>query len=299
MDHNTAKVLPMASNTRYFGKAQIMETYEQGRDVLLRLTQLHGKPQAKARIAIATEHKLSPGDEVLAKGDDSENLYVIGLLTRKEPSATPSKQLTLANGAYAAIQGENGSQTLNVFSKRNELLFEYDPHSEKARVIMASGDIAFTAGAGDITFNAAGALKLEGHKIEMAGRSSIRLAVEDAMGLIRSAASLGRHKMKLSSPQLDVTTQSGTLTADEARFTGKTFFGKLISAQVVAGKFETFSKTIIQKAQNVYQKVEQLSQLRTGRMRTLVDDTLHMKSKKAFLKSNDDFKINGDKIHLG
>ena len=296
---NAAKILPMVSNTRYFGLAEILETDEEGSNVFLRLTELGGKPQALARIAIPGDQNLDPGDEVLAVGEDFENLYVIGLLKRKKPSATSSKRLMLANGTYAAIQGEPESQTISVFSKRNELFFEYDPNLEKARVVMESGDIEFATMDGDIKFNAAGTMKLDGQKIEMASRSSIRLAVEDAIGLIRSAVSLERYKMKLSSPELGVTAQRSALHMEETRFTGKKFFGKLTSAHLIVGKLEIFAKTIIQKAQNVYHTVEQLSQLKTGRMRTLVDTTFHMKSKKAFLKSQEDFKVNANKIHLG
>lgn len=296
---NAAKVLPLVSNTRYFGLAEILETDEKDMNVYLRLSELSGKPQARARIAIPGDQNLDPGDEVLAVGEDFENLYVIGLLKRKKPSATSSKRLMLANGTYSAIQGEPESQTISVFSKRNELLFEYDPNLEKARVVMESGDIEFATRDGDIKFNAAGTVKLDGQKIEMASRSSIRLAVEDAIGLIRSAVSLERYKMKLSSPELGVTAQRSALHMEETRFTGKKFFGKLTSAHLIVGKLETFAKTIIQKAQNVYHTVEQLSQLKTGRMRTLVDTTFHMKSKKTFLKSQEDFKINANKIHLG
>ena len=39
--------------------------------------------------------------------------------------------------------------------------------------------------------------------------------------------------------------------------------------------------------------------LRTGRLRTLVDSTFHFKARKAFLKSEQDFKIKAEKIDLG
>jgi hypothetical protein len=49
----------------------------------------------------------------------------------------------------------------------------------------------------------------------------------------------------------------------------------------------------------MYNTVEQLSQLKTGRMRTLVKSTFHLKAKNSMLKSEEDFKVRAEKIHLG
>jgi len=67
----------------------------------------------------------------------------------------------------------------------------------------------------------------------------------------------------------------------------------------IADRVETLAGTVVERAKNTYRAVERLSQTTAGRMRTLVDETYHFKSKRAFLKSEEDFKIKGDKIHLG
>lgn len=74
---------------------------------------------------------------------------------------------------------------------------------------------------------------------------------------------------------------------------------KTVTSRWIADRVETLAGSIVEKARNAYRTVERLSQLTTGRMRTLVDETYHLKSKRAFLKSEEDFKIKGDKIHLG
>ena len=133
----------------------------------------------------------------------------------------------------------------------------------------------------------------------MAGHTDVRLAVEDGVGLLRSAVSLGSRKMKLSSSELGITAQRGTFQVEETRYTGKRFLGKIAYAQLIVGKLGTLAESIVEKAKNVYRTVEQLSQLKTGRMRTLIESTYHLKAKKAFLRSEEDFKVKADKIHLG
>ena len=70
-------------------------------------------------------------------------------------------------------------------------------------------------------------------------------------------------------------------------------------ARMVLIRLETIADTLVEQAKNVYRTVAQLTQLKTGRMRTLVDETYQFKADKVFMKSEDDFKIKGEKIHLG
>ena len=68
---------------------------------------------------------------------------------------------------------------------------------------------------------------------------------------------------------------------------------------MAAPRLETEAQTVVSKAANVYQTVEDLTQLQTGRMRTLVEGSCHLKARDAFLKAEQDFKVDGEQIHLG
>jgi hypothetical protein len=59
---------------------------------------------------------------------------------------------------------------------------------------------------------------------------------------------------------------------------------------------ETRAQTIISKMKNIYQSVENLSQLRAGRLKTLVQSTVHLKSKSTVLQSEEDFKVRAERI---
>ena len=67
----------------------------------------------------------------------------------------------------------------------------------------------------------------------------------------------------------------------------------------VAHRLETLAETVVSKAKNVYRTVEELTQLQTGRLRLLVKGSVHLKARDAFLKAEQDFKVDGDQIHLG
>ena len=143
---------------------------------------------------------------------------------------------------------EKESEVLQVYSARKELIFEYDPAGEKARVNIARGCLELSTEDGDIDLRSARNVLISGHTLEMEGQ------------------------------ELNV---------------------KAASSRWIVDRMETMAGTLVEKARNAYRTVEQLTQLRTGRMRTLVDQTFQFKSLKAFLKSEEDFKIKGEKIHLG
>ena len=294
-----AELYPVETGTPYFGPARVLEIDECEGLARVRPQGLSEEHETWARVAIPMEHRLAGGDEALVAGEDMDNLYVIGLLNTKMSAMAPLKRLMLASGAYAAVDESSESPILRVFSKRNELLFEYDPDTERARVIVESGDLEFSTRQGDIKFNSARNIQIDGHQIELMSRSGIQLGVADLIGQVRSAFSLRPRKINLSSAQIDIAAQRSQAHVEEMRYTGKRFLGKVGYVGLIAKKVETTAKTIMEKAENVYRTVKQLSQLKTGRMRTMVDSTYHLKTKKAFMKSEEDFKVKADKIHLG
>jgi hypothetical protein len=67
----------------------------------------------------------------------------------------------------------------------------------------------------------------------------------------------------------------------------------------VAHRLETVAETVVSKARNFYRTIEELTQLQTGRLRVLVKGNCHLKARDVFLKAEQDFKVDGQQIHLG
>ncbi len=55
----------------------------------------------------------------------------------------------------------------------------------------------------------------------------------------------------------------------------------------------------MERARNVYRSVKELTQLRTGRLRTLVEGTSWMLAGRVAHRATTDYKIDAEKIHLG
>ncbi len=298
---NITELYPKEMSSNYIGSAKVIGPGEKEGIVRLLLTTHLEESEASARITAPFIDSLEEGDEVLVVGVNYSDMYVIGLLTSKKnhKKKLGPEKLEIGNGAYAMVDETSESPALKLFSKRNELLIEYDPESEKTRINIDSGNLEFITQNGDIVFDSANNIQLKGQNIELSGRSGIRLGVINTIGQLVSSFSLRSCKARLSSAKLAITAQQGELQLKETRFVSSKFLGKIENSQLIVGKLSTIANSITERAKNVYKTVEELTQLKTGRMRTLVESTFHMKAKKVFMKSEEDFKVKAEKIHLG
>ena len=247
--NSTANALPLLSEKSCFDPARVVEDERDDGTARVRLDRPGPGSIIRAHVAAPRTAPLAAGDRVLVATDSSQEFYVVGMLGpfRLQPQSPPV--LRTGNGACALLADpEKGSETLRVYSSRHELVFEYDPAGEKARVNISRGSLELSTEDGDIELRSARNVRISGHTLEMDGHE---------------------------------------------------FNVKAASARWIIDRMETVAETLVEKARNAYRTIEQLTQLRTGRMRTLVDQTFQFKSRKAFLKSEEDFKIRGEKIHLG
>ena len=296
---NIAKLYPSGSNNQHFNSAEVVETCDKQGYIAVNLIGQGESKKVYARIAVPLIQPLINGDEVLIAGENVDELYVIGVLSNNSTQAQLPHRQDIGNGAYVMIDESKQTSTLQVFSSRNELIVEYDPESEKTRINVEKGNLEFTTQDGDIVFDTSKNIQLKGNAIELASRSNIQLSVTDAIGQLISSLSIRPKRLKLSSTQINMTAQKSEVHIKDTRYLGKTFRGTVEESKLIADKLTTIASSITVKAKNVYKTVEQLSQLRAGRMRTLVDSSFHLKAKKTNMKAKNDFKINADKIHLG
>jgi len=293
-----ADIFGAVSGTGFFGAADVLDTNQAEGMVRVRPTQSDRRVAVWARSAVSFD-QLADAETVLAAGADPEHMYVIGVLSRSAAASADPQRLTAAHGAYAELAGSALAETLRVFSHRGELLFEYDPVGSKTRLNVPAGDLEIAADAGSIGFVAAHDVRFHAQSIEVTGQNGIRLAIGRAIGKMLSAVSLRPGGVEMSAPDVAVTAKHGRVHVEKARCTGKRcdiLFGHF---RLAADKLETVAETVIDKAKNVYRTVKGLFQTKSGRVRTVVESTFHLKAENAHLKTSEDFKVKGEKIHLG
>jgi hypothetical protein len=293
MEASAIEQFTWVGETRILGPAEILEVNSAGQQIRLRLAGSDDDLGVWAQIAIAAvDLEIHEGDEVLVIGENPRELYVIGVLGKaKIGSHTPKK--LLLNGGTCAIAGTPEEQILRVFSGRNELLFEYDEAKHKARVNVDCGDLEFVAHNGNIAFSSGRDVLIQGKSVDISSASTISLKTANAAGELSATG------VELRGPEVRVSAERGDIQIAETAVTGTRFLANYQEGKLIVDRFEAVLQILTEKAKNVFRSVEQLAQIRAGRIRTLVASTYFFKARKAFLKSDEDYKIKAEKIHLG
>ena len=261
------------SGVQYLGPGRVLEHDGAEGRVQVLLEPAHTGVQAHrawAQLAIPYPFKPKWGDTLLVAGEDPERYYVIGVLNTQGRGLEPERAVVLGNGARAVVDGPPQGEKLRVFSKEGGLVFEYDADTGKSRVDIPAGDLEVATKEGDIAFTSA---------------KGIRFYSQTAI--------------EMKSPDLGINARRGDIQIEVAKYQGKQFLGRVKNVRVVMKRLETLADNVIAKAKNAYRTVEGLTQLRTGRLRTLVEATYQLKSRKAMLKAEEDFKVRAEKIYLG
>lgn len=221
----------------------------------------------------------------------------------KDSTSAGDDRVTSSNGAWASLSKAQGEERLQVYSANNELVFEYDPNKGVTRVVIPTGDLELVTEQGGITLDSAKSVSISGEHVDLSAKAGLSLKVlNTAKDLLRPVGSSLRmlpEALTLGSQRVDVAAQQTRVDTQEMRYRGDRVDAVIEQGVVVAEKIETLAKTLIQKSENMYSTVKQLSQLRSGRVRQIVESHVYVKSQSALHKTDDDFKVRAEKIHLG
>ncbi len=260
------------------------------------LDDFSGIQEIHARTALPYNIELAGGDRVLVAGEEERDLYIIGVLSTH---STPPR-IRAQNGSSAVLQESDGRQKFQIYADDGQLVLEYDPEKHKTTIRTAPGDLELQT-AGNLSFAASKNISFTAENINLTGKESFTATAgePESRHTPSSSVSLGKYRGRFSSPDLQITTARTTLFADEFKIAGKKVFASLAKAVINADKLETRAHSIVSRARNLYQNVEKLAQLKSGRLKMIIQSTCHCKSKNAIFKAEEDFKIKAERINLG
>jgi phage baseplate assembly protein gpV len=251
-----------------------------------------------ARLAVYPRPVLSSGDEVLIMTDSHGRMYIVGILSCRQDAPPSGERLYLDDGSFAKIDRGADGERLKVFNSNDEMVVDYHAATHTVNVTSESGDLALASTTGSIALHAAKDIVLNAPQVRLDADRDLELRVKAENGN-GPALSMQNRRMQLSSPLMEITSQRVRLFFAEVKLTGKTLLGRIGDVQFVTRKIESVADTVLAKARNVYRTIAELSQLKAGRQRTLIENSSHMKARKTILKSEEDFKVKAEKIHLG
>lgn len=239
----------------------------------------------EATLAVAGSYAPAVGDAVLVLGDGP--VWVIGVVRSLR---AVDGALRASDGVHASLS-EDGDRLL-VRDSAGAVLFVHDARTGRSTV-ETRGDLSLHAPRGDLELVASGAVRVAAERVELHGEETVRLTRGGD-----AAVALDPRGAHVSAPALDVTAARGRISLKDAVFASERLETAVTKARHLVGVVEVRAERILEQAKNVYREVEELSQLKAARVRTVATGTFSVLSKRATVKAEDDLALMGDKIHL-
>jgi hypothetical protein len=176
-----------------------------------------------------------------------------------------------SDGSRAELIGSQDDEERLVLKDRDDrVLFEYVPSTSRCVVHVPTGDLVLKTDEGNIELDSAESITLRGQR-----------GVDVETEALRAHAS-----------RADVDVEETNLRAHVIQSTVHRLLQRVDVLETTAGR-------VVERARETYREVEELAQLRAGRIRQVADKTFHVFGARTLLKARKDVKIKGDTIHLG
>ncbi len=211
-------------------------------------------------------------------------------------SRVAPQRLCARDGSSAEL---DESDVLRIRDRRGAILFEYDPDSGRGRLTLAEGDLSLEAPRGNIELLAGGEVRcLARGDIALHSASSVSMTASDAAGG-RAGVQVDRRAVAITGERLALTADEAELRLERTRFLGDWVETGIARAELLVDKLESRVGTLVQRASNVFQFVEELHQLKTKRFRVRTEEGMQLDAGHVVMKAREDVDIDGAQINLG
>jgi hypothetical protein len=122
---------------------------------------------------------------------------------------------------------------------------------------------------------------------------ALNLVAKDGIGIVSTG------DVSITSAGVAVTAAEGTFSIDRLAVLGRQLLAEVANAKVVAGAVDTVLDRWVQKVKRAYRHVEEIDQVRAGRVDYAADKSMHLHAENALVTAEELVKFDGEHIHLG
>ena len=205
---------------------------------------------------------------------------------------------TKSGASATCCQSAIGEQ-LEIRDARQQLVFRFDPQTGQATLNVPAGNLRLVCEQGDIELQAAGTIRTSSDQVEIRARKRMTFSVLDRLGQVFSRLLFDGGRTRLEAKTWEQQVDKLDVSAGESRMEAERI-------KVSAKEMHTQSSSIRTKADRKDEelgqrtsRVEGLDLHQAGRWKSIIRGLSLFRSKSVVMKSEDDFKIQGEHIHLG
>ncbi len=220
------------------------------------------------------------------------------MLAAKRRPETTETEITTKDGARARVERQGDGEILTVRDRAGRVLFQYDAGTGFGMLVVPEGDLRLCAPRGSIELVAAGGIRaVSGGDIALSSATSATLSVdgEDA----KTAVRLDGEGATIEGGSLRVRAGESDLSLGDVGARMTSLRAAVESAEVTFGTLVRSAGRVIDQAENLYQRVTDLCEIKAGRLRALVREGVWMKGEDVTLLARKDVRVDGEHINLG
>jgi hypothetical protein len=204
--------------------------------------------------------------------------------------------VTARDGASARLERTDGAEALTVRDRDGRLLFQYDSASGRGVLVMPEGDLCLAAPRGRIELVAAGGIRaISGGEIAIEGKSGVRLGVVDGASSMR----VDRDGAAIEADRATIRARETDLDLGDTGVRAAKLHAAIDSAEITVGSLVRTAGRVVEQAESLYQRVTELCEIKAGRLRALVKESVFVKGDDVTLLADKDVRVDGEHIHLG
>ncbi len=250
----------------------------------------------RVRVALLPGYEPTAGDTVLVA--DGDEPIVIAVL-----AASRAYGLVARDGSRAEVTARG----FDVVDREGRLVVRYADGA--AEIAPPVGDLVLRAPLGSVRIDAAADVSISAARdaiVEGARRSELRLSRGEAASAahnpsddLSSRVSVDRKATTIVGPSVEVRSRAARLVAAKADVVAQAIRTSASSIDTVAKKIDVSAERVTTHAHDVVMLVTNLVETRARRMRTLIRETLSIRSRSTALRSKEDTSIDGRRVLLG
>ncbi len=122
-----------------------------------------------------------------------------------------------------------------------------------------------------------------------------RLTIAAQEGMSLAAAK----DISLAARELNIHSLESEVSIHDLVFNGGFWLGQVERVRFLATTLDSVIERLSQRIKRSYRTVEEIDQLRAGRLDYLIDKLLSLRGKYSMLTAKEDVKIDGERIHMG
>ena len=302
MNH-TVKKLPRHSLSlnpgSYVRPAEVIEAVA-GRGILVKMSIDGFIYSIPTQPAMGNNRPIPAGTRVLVAGEDLESGYIIGILDATDSESSSDRQAGSASGASVQVVTSADQERILVRDADQQMIFEYDPVAGTSRVAIPWGDLELSAPNGDIRLQSGKRIHLHAdNRLVLQSDNALSLEIPHRSDHGRSRLHLDRSGVSLNGGHLGIKADDADLEIDTTTFRGRQLTAAWERAKLIVGKLETIATRLLERAKNSTRIIENLHEIKAGRMRAMIRKAFHLQSKNASILAEEDIRVDGNRINLG